>query len=83
MDDEAIVAKADREDRILITNDKDFGEQIYRDMKAHKGVVLLLLADERARSKVAVIQRLLDNYAEQLPDNFVVATEQHVRIAKK
>lgn len=83
MDDGTIVEKADREDRILITNDKDFGEQIYREMKSHQGVILLRLADERAGSKIAVIQRLLENYSDRLSGNFVVATEQRVRIAEK
>ena len=83
MDDDDIVEKAYIEDRILITNDKDFGEKVYRDMKHHKGIVLLRLDDERAHNKIAVIQRLLENYSDKLRDNFIVATEQRVRIARK
>jgi len=83
MDDDDIVEKAHNENRILITNDKDFGEKIYRDRKPHKGVILLRLDDERAKSKIRVIQRLLENYSDRLQDNFIVATEQRVRIAKK
>ncbi len=83
MDDDDIIEKAYAEDRFLITNDKDFGEKIYRDMKPHKGVVLLRLDDERAISKIAVIQRLLENYSDKLRDNFIVVTEQRVRIAGK
>jgi uncharacterized protein with PIN domain len=48
-----------------------------------KGVILLRLDDERAKSKIGVIQRLLENYSDRLRDNFLVATEQRVRIAKK
>ncbi len=83
MDDDDIVAKAYIEDRILITNDKDFGEQVYRDMKPHKGIILLRLDDERANNKIAVIQRLLENYLDRLQDSFIVATEQRIRIARK
>lgn len=36
---------------ILITNDKDFGELIYRGKKLHRGVILLRLEDERADNK--------------------------------
>jgi len=83
MTDDAIIEKAIIEERILITNDKDFGEKIYRDRKPHKGVILLRLDDERASNKVKITQRLLKNYSEKLQGNFIVVTEQKVRIAKK
>ncbi len=82
-DDDDVVARAYSEDRILITNDKDFGEKIYRDMKPHKGVIILRLDDERASGKIAVIRRLLENYPDRLRGNFIVATEQRVRITSK
>ncbi len=56
MDDDEFFEKADAENRILITNDKDFGEKIYRDNKPHKGVILLRLDDERVASKIATVQ---------------------------
>jgi len=43
MDDEGIITKALEDDRILITNDKGFGEKVYRDGRLHKGVILLRL----------------------------------------
>lgn len=82
MDDEDVIAKAYREDWILITNDKDFGEKVYRERRPHRGVVLLRLEDERAASKIAALQRLLEAYAEHLADHFVVVTEKHVRFAR-
>ena len=82
MDDDEVIAKAFAEDWILITNDKDFGEKIYRERRPHKGVILLRLEDERAANKIAVLRRLLENYAEQLPNQFVVVTERRVRFAR-
>lgn len=79
--DDWILQKACAENRILITNDKDFGELIFRLKKPHKGVVLLRLEDERAANKIAVVQRLLASYADQLVDRFTVVTESTVRIA--
>jgi predicted nuclease of predicted toxin-antitoxin system len=38
MDDDVIIKKALDEDRILITNDKGFGDKIYREGRPHKGV---------------------------------------------
>ncbi len=66
MDDDDVMAKAVTENWILITNDKDFGEKVYRERRPHKGVVLLRLEDERAVSKIAVLRRLLEGYAGHL-----------------
>jgi predicted nuclease of predicted toxin-antitoxin system len=81
MDDDEIVQKAFAENRILVTNDKDFGEQVYRGQQPHKGIILLRLDDERAASKIEVMRRLLENYADRLAGCFVVVTETKVRFA--
>jgi len=83
MNDDDIVEKAYAENRLLITNDKDFGEKIFRDKKPHKGIILLRLDDERAKSKISVLKRLIENYSDKLNHNFVVATEKRIRIAEK
>jgi predicted nuclease of predicted toxin-antitoxin system len=83
MDDSDVVRKAFAENRILITNDKDFGERIYREGRPHRGVVLLRLEDERASVKVDTIRRLLAGYADKLVDHYVVVTEERVRFARK
>lgn len=80
LNDETIQQKAVVDNRILITNDKDFGEMIFREGKAHKGIILLRLEDERAANKIEILKRLLEQYADQLTCNFVVATETTVRI---
>lgn len=80
--DNEVVEKAYSEERILVTNDKDFGEKIFRDKKLHTGVILLRLEDERAYNKIAVIKQLLESYSDRLHGNFLVVTEQRVRIAR-
>jgi predicted nuclease of predicted toxin-antitoxin system len=75
MADDDILDKAYLEDWILITNDKDFGEKVYRERHPHHGVILLRLQDERAAAKIEAIEKLVDGYEEQLADAFVVATE--------
>ncbi len=82
MDDAAIIQKAFAENWLLITNDKDFGEKVFRERRPHKGVVLLRLDDERASVKIATLKRLIDNYGNRLQDNFVVVTETRVRFAR-
>ena len=82
MDDDDIIQKAFNENWVLITNDKDFGDKVYREQKSHHGVVLLRLDDERVPSKINVLKRLLQSYADRLPERFVVVTENRVRFAK-
>jgi predicted nuclease of predicted toxin-antitoxin system len=83
IDDSEIVKKAFDENWILITNDKDFGEQVYRERKPHHGVVLLRLENERAQSKIEVLKRLLISHSDNLPEQFIVVTEKSVRFAKQ
>jgi len=80
LDDDGVLQKAVADNRILITNDKDFGKMIFREGKPHKGVILLRLGDERAANKIKVLKLLLEQYAAQLAGNFVVVTETTVRI---
>ena len=79
LSDEQIMQKAYQEVWILITNDKDFGEKVYREHHPHHGVVFLRLGDDRAVTKIATLRRLLAAYAHQLSDRFVVVTEAQVR----
>lgn len=83
MPDDEIVKKAFDENWIVITNDKDFGEQAYREQKPQHGIILLRLDDERAKSKIEVLKRLLKSHADSLPGQFVVVTEKNIRFAKK
>jgi len=83
MGDDDIIQKAHEENCVLITNDKDFGEKVYRDGRLHKGVILLRLDDERSSSKIQVLSRLLQKYPERLSDTFVVVTEKQVRFARR
>ena len=82
MEDDDILKKAFDENWVLITNDKDFGEKVYRERRPHRGVVLLRLEDERNRIKIDTIRRLLEDYSQQLADQFVVVTETRVRFAR-
>ena len=82
MSDDDVIKKAFIDDLLLITNDKDFGEKVYREKYSHKGVILLRLEDERPIIKIMTIKRRLKDYASKLPNSFVVVTETRVRFAK-
>jgi predicted nuclease of predicted toxin-antitoxin system len=82
-EDDIILQKAFKENWILITNDKDFGDKVYRNARDHKGVILLRLENERAESKIKILSHLLEKYSDRLSDAFVVVTEKQVRFAKR
>jgi len=80
--DDAVLHKAVKEDRILITSDKDFGDMIFRDKKFHVGIILLRLLDERPQNKINIIEQIIKNHSHELYGNFTVATEKLIRIIR-
>ncbi|MCO5185999.1 MAG: DUF5615 family PIN-like protein [Anaerolineae bacterium] len=81
--DDTILQRAYEEQRIVITNDKDFGDLVFRGGYPHHGVVLMRLQDETASNRVNTITRLLNQYGKHLPNRFVVVTEDRVRFRPK
>ena len=82
LDDEALIRKAFIENWILITNDKEFGEKVYRERHPHRGLILLRLSDERAFMKIKILQQLLEGHRDQLSGQYIVVTETKLRIVK-
>jgi predicted nuclease of predicted toxin-antitoxin system len=67
------------EDRILITNDSDFGELVFRQGRPHKGVIYFRLRnDSGAQERIDLLGSLLASHADQL-DRFLVVTVAGVR----
>ncbi len=79
-DDRTVLARAQREGRLLITFDKDFGELAYRaGLPASSGVVLFRVAMPSAR---AVAQLLADTLEarEDWEGRFSVIDDEKIRI---
>ena len=77
-DDIEIIQRVN-EGRIIVTNDKDFGELIFRRRLASKGVLLLRLEDESPENKIQVVMNVLTKWRGKLLGNFIVATERSIR----
>ena len=75
-----MLSKAFAEDRILLTEDKDFGELVYRLQKPAYGIVLLRFDVAERSWKRSRLRDLLANHAERLPGSFVVLEARKVRI---
>jgi predicted nuclease of predicted toxin-antitoxin system len=79
--DHHVLRIAEQNNRILITNDKDFGELIFRRHLPHCGVILFRLKDETVDNVQTRLQQVLIDYKDQLR-HFLVITQQRVRIRK-
>ncbi len=63
----------------LITNDKDFGELIFRQRLTTAGVILVRLAGLSNRAKAETVARAVDDHSKELAGAFAVVTRGHVR----
>jgi predicted nuclease of predicted toxin-antitoxin system len=71
--DEDILAQAHREQRVLITLDKDFGELAIRRSLPHSGIVRLVSIS--ATRQGAVCQLVLAQYGDELTQGAIVTVE--------
>ena len=79
IDDDAVLAEANAEDRILITNDKDFGELVFLSGRATAGILLLRLGRERTADKLVSLRRLFAQHTDSLRDHFTVVGVNRIR----
>ncbi|MGH2356213.1 MAG: DUF5615 family PIN-like protein [Chloroflexota bacterium] len=81
LSDQDVLAIAVREQRVLITNDLDFGELMVRRRLPHAGVILFRLGEEGVPTKVAWLSYVLAHYTDRLRD-FIVVSDRGVRIRR-
>ena len=82
VDDEIVLQTANSEKRILLTQDKDFGELVYRLKYVHSGIVLIRLEGYAPELKGKIITELLLQHQEELPNAFTVIQPNAIRIRK-
>lgn len=76
--DQEVLYVAVREDRLLITNDRDFGELIVRNQSEHRGVIYLRLSTADFTSLLARITAVLATLKASQQD-FLTVTDQRIR----
>lgn len=77
--DEMLLSIANDEKRILITNDKDFGELIFLQKKLSTGIILLRVKGQRVKDKLVMIKKLLQYYSDKIQNHFVIITNKKIR----
>ena len=70
--DDEVLLRAYNEGRILLTEDKDFGELAYRLRKPSAGIVLIRIDVKDKNLKWPRLKSLIEKYEERLPGHFVV-----------
>lgn len=80
--DDTILRKAEKEKRVVITNDKDFGALIFYYKVKTQGVILLRLKDSSVENKIRVVGSLLSNYLDKIKGNFLIVSDDKVRVRK-
>jgi len=79
--DHEVLSIANAEQRIVITNDKDFGELIYHRKLSHSGVIFLRLGDESIPRKIDRLDDVLTHHADDLSDrSYVTVTDKRIRV---
>ncbi len=79
MPDIRIFEIANDEGRVIITNDKDFGEFVFYQRKVSHGIVLLRIKGQNLSDKITLVDRLLDRYCDKILRHFVVVTKKKFR----
>lgn len=77
--DQNVLSKAWNEQRVLITNDKDFGQLIFRSSQKSYGILLLRLRDECSANRVRIVRLVIESRLQQLEGRFTVAGEDGIR----
>ena len=77
--DEALLALAREEDRVLVTEDKDFGELVFLRGLPHPGIVRLVEMTPMERAHA--MRTLIEHHADAMRDGaIIVVTRKRVRI---
>ena len=77
--DEDVLSIARAEQRVVITNDRDFGDLIVRRQLQHAGLIYLRLRDLRLQALIRRLDDVLANHADDLT-HVVVVTERRIRV---
>ncbi|GAB6163746.1 hypothetical protein JCM12298_29060 [Desulfothermus naphthae] len=79
MKDEEIFELAQKESFILVTNDKDFGEFVFRKKRLNEGIILFRCKGKNSEEKSKLIKKLLIGYRDKIEGHFVVITNKKFR----
>jgi predicted nuclease of predicted toxin-antitoxin system len=80
--DEVVLSAANFHEAMLVTEDKDFGELVFRRSLVHQGVILLRLAGLPVAAKAELLVATLATHEPKLNGAFAVVTPRVIRIRR-
>jgi predicted nuclease of predicted toxin-antitoxin system len=81
--DDIVLQRANEHEALLVTQDKDYGELVYRRGLVHLGVILIRLAGLSAQTKAGIVSNVFAERSSEMPDAFSVISPGMVRIRHK
>lgn len=80
--DRDLIAQAYRENRVLLTEDKDFGRLVYVSHVHSPGVILIRFPGNLRASLAETVVRFVQDHSEEIRGAFVVVQPGHVRTSR-
>jgi predicted nuclease of predicted toxin-antitoxin system len=77
--DDEVLERARKEDRLLLTEDKDFGELVFRMKRELAGVIMLRLPCAPGSSHWGRLQTVLNRHGNKLKGHYTVIEKNRVR----
>ena len=78
--DDIVLSRANTNNSILVTVDKDFGELVFRQKQINAGVILLRFAGLSLERKVALVETSIQAHLTEIPNSFTVISRGSIRI---
>jgi predicted nuclease of predicted toxin-antitoxin system len=80
--DPVVLSRASAENRIILTNDLDFGELVFHQKSRAEGIVLLRLHTSSLHEKIELFRQNWPLVADQVIGHFVVVTNRRIRVRR-
>lgn len=82
IDDNVVIALAHSESRVLLTEDKDFGQLVYAGGQEAAGVILIRFPSASRSSLGQAVAGMVDELADRLAGAFIVLEPGRARISR-
>lgn len=82
VDDERVIAVATADKRLLLTEDKDFGQLVFAAAKENSGVILIRYPASARSTLTEAVVKLLADRGDTLYSRFVVLEPGRVRVTQ-
>lgn len=82
-DDRELIEQAARDQRILLTEDKDFGWLVFVSQAESAGVILIRFPGNARETLAQTIKQIVADHDESLQGTFVVVQPGHIRVSQK